>query len=430
MPSSRSNLPGQRRSLRPIGLLLLTIVATTALTEGGLRAWLWSRGTPFSSNAAQEDIRSILQGMVGLATGIEDGAIASPRTPARGSAYKIHPYTGYTHSLGLQTEAEAIAYFADGQPQDEYSIFFLGGSVAAGFQAGAAPILEDLFAQGLGLNGRRVRLFGLAVPGHKQPQQLLALTYLLSQGCRPDLVINMDGLNELRITLSNTHAGLDPSFPSVGHWSSLLSEGRGSDTPELIYAMLRPQQEAARIGEAALTNGTTRSAVLSLWTLSRLRQRQADRAAAQEVVVLARAEVQRAGKAAGFGTGTPRERALEHALRCWFDSSLAMHDLSSARGIRYMHWLQPTLHDAGSKPIHPVEQRVGIGEQGMNPVVVEGYPLLRERLVELQRLGVEALDASDAFLHESGRVYRDSCHFTGGGNRLLLERVIALVEGE
>ena len=81
-------------------------------------------------------------------------------------------------------------------------------------------------------------------------------------------------------------------------------------------------------------------------------------------------------------------------------------------------------------PEFAVEQRVGIGEQGMNPVVVEGYPLLRERLVELQRLGVEALDASDAFLHESGRVYRDSCHFTGGGNRLLLERVIALVEGE
>jgi hypothetical protein len=408
------------------------MLATAVLVEGGIRTWLWAGGNPFSSADAAEEVHSILQGMLGLAAGIELEASPAPADgePARqrrGPRYKLHPYTGFNHNQGLANNEEAIKYFNAGQPAGEYSVFFLGGSVAAGFQAGAESNMQELFSEGLGLGKRRLRLFGLAVPGHKQPQQLLALTYLVSQGCRPDLVINLDGLNELRISQTNARAGIDPSFPSVGHWASLLGAGTEDHNPELTYARLRPQQEAAQLGAAALENGSLKSAALSLLTLSRLRALQVEWAAAQAASTGAQAVAQQTAEAAGFGTETRKSRALEQAVDCWFNSSLAMHGLCESLGIRYMHWLQPTLHDLGSKPVHPVEQRVGIGAGGLNPAVVSGYPLLRKRLADLQQLGVEALNTSDAFIQEEDRIYRDSCHLTSRGNRLLLERVVALV---
>ncbi len=423
-----------RHIIRRSGLVLLAMATTLLLAEGGLRCWLRVRGEPFDSAQAEAEISSILQGVAGLAEGVaqapgaEGGATSKDRLRPR-SNYILHPYTGYSHSQGLATTEEAIQYFSAGQPRDEYSVFIMGGSVAAGLQSSGAQALEDILGNDLGLDGRSMRLFGFAVPGYKQPQQLLLLTFLLAQGCSPDLVINLDGLNELRVTLSNTRKGLDPIFPSVGHWASLLGSTHGgiTDDPGLLYGMLRPQQEATDLALAALRQGHVRSALLTRQTLSRLRHLRAEWAAGQELVVEARAERNQTGASAGFGGVASRKLALDHGIRTWYESSLGMHDLCSPKGIRYLHWLQPTLHDAGSKPIHPAEQVNGIGEKGMNQEVVLGYPLLRERLGELRGRGVEALDTSDAFQNETRRIYRDSCHLTSDGNRLLLERVAALL---
>ena len=51
-------------------------------------------------------------------------------------------------------------------------------------------------------------------------------------------------------------------------------------------------------------------------------------------------------------------------------ASLAEHHLCEPRGILYLHVLQPTLHDPGSKPITPEEQEKGIGDDLLKPAVV------------------------------------------------------------
>ena len=62
-----------------------------------------------------------------------------------------------------------------------------------------------------------------------------------------------------------------------------------------------------------------------------------------------------------------------------------MHELCEARGVRYLHAIQPTLHDRGSKPVTDEEFRIGIGEAGYDEAVLVGYPLLREGLAQLSR---------------------------------------------
>ena len=51
--------------------------------------------------------------------------------------------------------------------------------------------------------------------GYKQPQQLLILSYFLSIGQAFDVVVNIDGFNEVAISPLNDARGLDISMPSV-----------------------------------------------------------------------------------------------------------------------------------------------------------------------------------------------------------------------
>lgn len=110
-------------------------------------------------------------------------------------------------------------------------------------------------------------------------------------------------------------------------------------------------------------------------------------------------------------------------MRCWFESSLAMHQPCSARGIRYVHALQPTLHDEGSKTLTDEERRKGVGEKGFQTAVLQGYPLLRKGIAELHGLGVEVLDLSSAFKDVEETVYYDNCHFGTLGCRTLANRL-------
>jgi len=52
------------------------------------------------------------------------------------------------------------------------------------------------------------------MPGFKQPQQLQVLTYFLSVGQEFDMVVNIDGFNDVVWALNNNASGLDISIPT------------------------------------------------------------------------------------------------------------------------------------------------------------------------------------------------------------------------
>ena len=63
----------------------------------------------------------------------------------------------------------------------------------------------------------------LSHEGYKQPQQLLVLSYFLSIGQQFDLVVNIDGFNEVTLSSLNNEHGLDISMPSVMHMDPLIN---------------------------------------------------------------------------------------------------------------------------------------------------------------------------------------------------------------
>jgi hypothetical protein len=60
-----------------------------------------------------------------------------------------------------------------------------------------------------------------AVPGSKQPQQLMTLNYYIALGAEYDLIINVDGFNEIVLPITDNYlTGTNPFFPRA--WSFRL----------------------------------------------------------------------------------------------------------------------------------------------------------------------------------------------------------------
>jgi hypothetical protein len=418
---------------RRLLLGLVSLLGALALAEGATRLWLKIGGRGYERAATERILEEVLETVGGLSAGVV--AQADAQGGRRRPEYELQPYSGFVNVLVATRTTQILELFRAGAP-DAYVVVIQGGSVAATFQGkglaifegrGLAILLRSLQESGA-TGDREVQVFGLSMPGYKQPQQFTQLAYLLSQGCHPDLVLNLDGLNELRIGAANLERGLEPSYPSRGHWGSLLA-GQGATDAEIdgFSRVHRTRQDVLELGRRFLRRGDCASALTGTLALSRIARARDEWALAQAALTYARTGRLRNKGTVGYGAKSKGRDAVLESVACWKRSSLAMHQLCAARGIRYVHVLQPTLHDEGSKTMTQEERRGGVGEEGLHPAVVRGYPLLRAALSELRELGVEALDACDTFKEVDQTIYVDSCHLTQEGNEILAHNIARMM---
>ena len=413
---------------RPL-ILVLSFALALVLAEGGVRGWLWLQGDPWS--AAEGDRRvdeavARIQGFrEGLDAGDEKPLPEGARRPGGAEAYLAHPYFAYDTGGGEGGERLVQLLTAEDR-REEVSVLLLGGSVAVLFVAGQDNVRKDFEARVAAdprAGGLPVRLYSHARPGFKQPQQLHALTEILRRGCRPDVVINLDGYNELQFGVRNQRLGLRADWPSDGHWALVGAGELGPEELEVLVESRLVQRRALARAESSRRWGLTRSAIAGTLVLQGLER---DVARIQESVA--------AFAAQRLGTGSFRDfdpGMVEPVVELWRDSSRLMHELCRAHGIAYLHALQPTLHDRGSKPLTASERERGL-RGGWKEAVVLGYPRLREVGAELSAEGLTFLDLSGVFAEVTEPLYYDPCHFRRPGNELvadpLAEAVLAALE--
>jgi hypothetical protein len=111
----------------------------------------------------------------------------------------------------------------------------------------------------------------------------------------------------------------------------------------------------------------------------------------------------------------------------WVECSVSMAALCRARGIAYVHVLQPTLWDQGSKPLAPAEVQLDAPFHVWKQATRLGYPQLRARADELARRGVELVDASRAVADVREPLYFDHGHVVKRGTEILWERIAPAV---
>jgi hypothetical protein len=348
----------------------------------------------------------------------------------------LHPYFGPLHRPGVRPASNNIGFTSPYRMpvaksgDDEFIIGIFGGSVGESFcQHGAARMIERLASHRF-FSGRRMVPLCFSHEGYKQPQQLLVVAYFLSIGQQFDLVINIDGFNEVALSALNRDRGRDISMPSPLHLDPLLDLIAGSAlTPakvELLAAISRHKGTLNRVA-AALPRARLASAAFVMdryyrWTMGRYRAAVAEFAALPPTAATATIlEV------------TPPLKARDGAVvyddiaSQWIAASLLMNSMLTARGVPYLHVLQPNQYHTARR-FSEAEARVALNDSTpFKGSVQQGYPVLL-RWSNRARQQEQFFDATTIFDGEPRAIYQDDCcHYNELGNLLFADAIAARV---
>jgi len=354
---------------------------------------------------------------------------------ARGdlSADVLHPYFGPVHRPGVRRETNNIGFgsrqaFPYTRKNDrEFLIGIFGGSVARAFCDRGAPRLIDLLRREPALASRELVPLCFSHEGYKQPQQLIVLAYFLSLGQHYDLVINIDGFNEVALGSRSAERGRDISMPSPIHVDPLLNLiDQSTMTPARIQALARISLYKERLNALAERMRSNRIAAVHfaldryyVFTMNRY-----------QAAVGAYDALPANPPASSVLFLTPpvrkrdtRDSVYEEIADGWMSASLLMRDMLAARGVRYLHVLQPNQY-FGHRVFSDEEARVARNDdQPFKLAVTAGYPVL-ERTMTTAGGKEEFLDGTTAFDNERAVVYEDDCcHYTDRGYQRLAEAI-------
>lgn len=130
----------------------------------------------------------------------------------------LHPYLGYVKHPG-KVEGYSEYGFPDTQPllaaknDNVFVVGVFGGSFAEQVSKLTQATLINELKQLPVLSGKEIVVHTVAIGGYKQPQQLVALTYFLTLGAHFDLIINIDGFNEVALAPAENAKLVFPFYP-------------------------------------------------------------------------------------------------------------------------------------------------------------------------------------------------------------------------
>ncbi len=345
--------------------------------------------------------------------------------------YMAHPYVGYTFTPDEKLKGfmpESVWSLGDPPGQrpaaDEFVVGLFGGSVAnnvgRAWSALSAPLRDRP-----DLRGRKLRFISTGTPGHKQPQQLYLMSYLLLGGYRFDVVVNLDGYNEITAGFHNVQQGRNPNYPY--YWHDLLTDVRDSRQVSLMGKLLVLREDrrtlAARMSDSPVLDHSAVAAVMwhawDTWLADGVARTQGQLAALhtrghRDFVQRGPPYVSRSDP------GT-----VQDLIAIWREASIQMAAIARTKGITYLHVLQPNQYLAGSKDFNTEEAKIALDPSASGAQLVPtGYPEMRMRAAELARAGVDFVDLTQVFRAVAQPVYRDACcHLNDFGNGILAERI-------
>lgn len=365
-------------------------------------------------------------------------AVPSPQE-RRLTADALHPYFGPTHKPGAGVNnfgfVSSYDYPFERTRDNQFIIGIFGGSVGVWFcQLGADRLIAALRRNAF-FGGRELVPLCFSHEGYKQPQQLLLLSYFLSIGQEFDLVIAIDGFNEVALGYLNAQRGLDFSMPSVMHLEPLMNVvNQTTLTPEKLRSLAEIDRLKTRLGDVTARVRHTRFASLHIaWEQYR---KKLTRDYQQEIAAFAALPSNRSPDSVIYPTPGVRDgdaaTLLDDIVGNWVRSSTMMRDLLAARNAAYFHFVQPNQYYT-TRQFTDDEARVALNpESPFRTGAEKGYPLLAGAAGTgvLRENGVNIFSAVRIFDSERSQVYTDNCcHYTELGNRMLADFIARSILG-
>ena len=355
-------------------------------------------------------------------------------------AFALHPYLGYVydpdvHQDGSRGFTVGPYGFVDQtgplprRDKRRVIVGIFGGSVALRLAFEAAPVLVQELTSDPRFAGKEIVLVKVALGAFKQPQHLMALNYLLVLGAEFDIVVNMDGFNDVALDATyNRPKGVFPMFPNGWYF---LTQDLAADpaTRRLVgrIALFDSVRQSWAGGFSALS--WLHSATLTLfWKAGDqyLANRLSDLRLTLQKGRSAEAPYVTRGPARRYGS---EGEIYEDLALFWRNSSLQLDRLCRANGIAYFHFLQPNQYVPRSKELTPEERGLAYIQDHPYRVGAEnGYPLLVREGRELIRQGVRFRDLSMIFRDRRETIYVDTCcHLNRLGYEIVAREMVRTI---
>lgn len=252
--------------------------------------------------------------------------------------------------------------------------------------------------------------------GYRQPQQAIILSYMLVAGGEFDVVVNIDGHEEIVAPIRNASAGRYPFFPS--RWFDLVAPIDRQLLRGEIEAMQDARDEILRVDEWSAAMEVVRRVRLAAIdeNLRRLYGQWAEAGAASDGHIFLKS-----------GPRWPYDMAELPAMAAavWSGGSRVTWTLAEAVGAAYHHFLQPSCV-ASAGPLG--EELANVFEENQLPpnTYSETYGLLARHGRQLAEEGIDFVDLSSLLRDATqDRAYVDNaCRIVEGGRALLAEKVL------
>lgn len=432
-PAAEQGRP-PRRWVKRVVFALVTGVLVCALIEWIAWVAVWvTDGRMFRYERLREEIRAAARGSEGA--GLQD-----PRQPSTIQLVP-HPYMGFVYPPSLnKPEFEDYhrhpinAYgFVDSDPPirkrdpGRVIIGIVGASVAYWFSAlGDVPLVEELrkspaFAE------KEIEIVRLALGSMKEPQQLMTLNWVLSLGGEFDVVLNIDGYNEALIPEpENLRVGMHPHFPR--YWNVLMQGTLSQEWLGLVGTVVKAKDDRRAWARVFEHSWMEKSILLGFVWKARDRLLAASVARSQQALNW---YVPPKQPYAAVGPGVadypvPLDREVtEYWRRC----SELIDQVCTARGILYLHFLQPN-QNIGEKPMGDAERAVAmIPANPLAPPLQRIYAAMIEAGAEMRASGIRFHDLTRIFDSVPEPVYIDNCcHMNRFGNAIMAKHIAQAIQ--
>lgn len=417
---------------------LATLVALGALTEAcSFLSWWAIDHRAFSySRALRQERHLAPDGWGPKAVQEADG-----KTPTETFHIEPHPYLGFSYVPDWKGKIQASDPTSDWGFTDKANrspvrprgpgkvvVAILGGSVASQFSHNGVEALKRELKRSPQFANKEIDFVSLAIGAYKQPQQVMALNYALALGARYDVVVNLDGINEIA-WYKQDHA--EPRVCTLYpiNWPLLVSEMPDAADRRLIGKIAYLTEERGRWASSF------RKAPWCAFVTAHLVWKLRDQQMTAEITAAEHALHSRRGDQMPYRARGPRadfqndQEMLEQLVGNWERCSLILERTCRAHGMRYIHFLQPNQYVIGSKPLSDTEKAKAIwAEFPARPMIEKGYPLLRAAGKRLSAKGVNFRDLSMAFAGNHDTLYYDNCcHINKTGNEVLAAAMAAAI---
>ncbi len=444
--------------MRRFKLILLYIVFLCLLAEfgiGHIGYWI-AQGEAFSYDGLKKERRNIVSRFTTRGrVAVDLDQDPSPGKRKKYSVEILHPYLGYVvdfHDDQCPTigfcDDRMRSYLALLQGEDfpeassdRIIVVITGGSFAYGVaNSSTQGKLEHSLATIPEFKDKEILIYTLSLGGYKQPQQLFAVQYYLSMGAHFDMIINIDGFNDIVLPqVENIPFGSNPYFPRLWHervHRGVEDRGRKALQGRVAYFEEQRAVYANKVNESLFRHSALKNLV---WRFKDMAIQKRIAQAEMEYLHNAAKTPRMGSDLLITGTRFPTEDydlMLARIAEFWRRTSKLLHDIAKANNIKYYHFLQPNQYVANSKPMTEEERKIAYleGSPLTHPYAKYaelGYPYLISEGSKLRDTEVRFHDLTQVFSDNTEVLYFDACcHLNSKGYDYIIDEIIRVIKSK